>query len=65
MTVIGEMIKKTILVNQMFEIKIGKQNCNKKTLYDITNIKRIDQNRSTSANAFTTSLVNSTVNNIS
>ena len=24
----------------------------KKTLYDITNIKRIDQNRSTSANAF-------------
>lgn len=38
---------------------------NKKTLYDITNIKRIDQNRSTSANAFTTSLVNSVVNNIS
>ena len=37
---------------------------NKKTLYDITNIKRIDQNRSTSANAFTTSLVNSVVNNI-
>ena len=34
----------------------------KKTLYDITNIKRIDQNRSTSANAFTTSLVNS-INN--
>ena len=37
---------------------------NKKTLYDITNIKRIDQNRSISANAFTTSLVNSVVNNI-
>ncbi len=37
---------------------------NKKTLYDITNIKRIDQNRSTSANAFTTSLVNSVANNI-
>ena len=37
---------------------------NKKTLYDITNIKRIDQNRSTSANAFTTSLVNSIANNI-
>lgn len=37
---------------------------NKKMLYDITNIKRIDQNRSTSANAFTTSLVNSVVNNI-
>lgn len=34
----------------------------KKTLYDITNIKRIDQNRSTSANTFTTSLVNS-INN--
>lgn len=38
---------------------------NKKTLYDITNIKRIDQNRSTSANAFTTSLVNSSESNIS
>lgn len=38
---------------------------NKKTLYDITNIKRIDQNRSTSANAFTTSLVNSVADNIS
>ena len=38
---------------------------NKKTLYDITNIKRIDQNRSTSANAFTTSLVNSSKSNIS
>lgn len=37
---------------------------NKKMLYDITNIKRIDQNRSTSANAFTTSLVNSVANNI-
>ena len=34
----------------------------KKTLYDMTNIKRIDQNRSTSANTFTTSLVNS-INN--
>ena len=44
-------------------INIGK-NGNKKTLYDITNIKRIDQNRSTSANAFTTSLVNSVDNNI-
>ena len=37
---------------------------NKKMLYDRTNIKRIDQNRSTSANAFTTSLVNSVANNI-
>ena len=32
---------------------------NKKTLYDITNIKRINQNHSTSAKAFSTSLVNS------
>lgn len=45
-------------------INIGKSG-NKKTLYDITKIKRIDQNRSTSANAFTTSLVNSTKDNIS
>lgn len=45
-------------------VNIGK-NGNKKTLYDITNIKRIDQNRSTSAKAFTTSLVNSTIDNIS
>lgn len=44
-------------------VNIGKSD-NKKTLYDITNIKRIDQNRSTSANAFTTSLVNSVANNI-
>lgn len=45
-------------------INIGKSG-NKKTLYDITQIKRISQNRSTSANAFTTSLANSTTNNIS
>ena len=45
-------------------INIGKSG-NKKTLYDITKIKRIDQNRSTSAKAFTTSLVNSTKDNIS
>lgn len=45
-------------------VNIGK-NGNKKTLYDITNIKRIDQNRGTSANAFSTSLVNSVENNIS
>lgn len=45
-------------------VNIGK-NGNKKTLYDITNIKRIDQNRGTSANAFSTSLVNSIENNIS
>ena len=45
-------------------INIGKSG-NKKTLYDITKIKRIDQNRSTSASAFTTSLVNSTKDNIS
>lgn len=31
----------------------------KRTLYDITKIKRINQNRSTSANAFSTSLVDS------
>lgn len=37
---------------------------NKKTLYDITNIKRISQNRSTSASAFSTSLANSLKNNI-
>ena len=36
----------------------------KKTLYDITNIKRIDQNRGTSANAFSTSLVNSSTDNV-
>lgn len=45
-------------------INIGKSG-NKKTLYDITQIKIISQNRSTSANAFTTSLANSTTNNIS
>lgn len=45
-------------------INVGKSG-NKKTLYDITKIKRIDQNRSTSASAFTTSLVNSTKDNIS
>ena len=45
-------------------VNIGK-NGNKKTLYDITNIKRIDQNRGTSANAFSTSLVNSSTDNIS
>ena len=45
-------------------VNIGKSG-NKKTLYDITNIKRIDQNRSTSANAFSTSLVNSSTGNIS
>lgn len=44
-------------------INIGKSG-KKKTLYDITKIKRIDQNRSTSAKAFTTSLVNSTTDNI-
>lgn len=32
---------------------------NKKTFYDVTKIKRISQNRSTSANAFSTSLTNS------
>ena len=45
-------------------VNIGKSG-NKKTLYDITNIKRISQNRSTSANAFTTSLANPDNNNIS
>lgn len=45
-------------------INIGKSG-NKKTLYDITNIKRISQNRSTSANAFSTSLANSINNNVS
>lgn len=44
-------------------VNIGK-NGNKKTLYDITNIKRIDQNRGTSANAFSTSLVNSSIGNV-
>ena len=44
-------------------VNIGK-NGNKKTLYDITNIKRIDQNRGTSANAFSTSLVNSSIDNV-
>ena len=44
-------------------VNIGK-NGNKKTLYDITNIKRIDQNRGTSANAFSTSLVNSSMGNV-
>lgn len=34
---------------------------NKKTFYDITKIKRISQNRSTSANAFSTSLTNSNI----
>lgn len=38
---------------------------NKKTLYDITNIKRISQNRSISAKAFSTSLANSNNDNIS
>lgn len=41
-----------------------RKNGNKKTLYDITNIKRIDQNRGTSANASSTSLVNSSVGNV-
>lgn len=45
-------------------VNIGKFG-NKKTLYDITNIKRISQNRSTSANAFSTSLANSIDDNIS
>lgn len=44
-------------------VNIGKIG-NKKTLYDITNIKRIDQNRGTSANAFSTSLVNSSIDNV-
>lgn len=52
--------------NKSFEglINIGKSG-NKKTLYDITNIKRISQNRSTSTNVFSTSLANSSKNNIS
>lgn len=54
------------VAGKMFKglINIGKSG-NKKTLYDITQIKRISQNRSTSANAFTTSLANSVTNNIS
>lgn len=52
--------------NNLFKglINIAKSG-NKKTLYDITKIKRIGQNRSTSANAFSTSLANSLNNNIS
>lgn len=52
--------------NNLFKglVNIAK-NGNKKTLYDITKIKRIGQNRSTSANAFSTSLANSSNNNIS
>ena len=59
--------KTTFVVdNKVFDglINIAKSG-NKKTLYDITNIKRISQNRSTSANAFSTSLANSSVNNVS
>lgn len=52
--------------NNLFKglVNIAKSG-NKKTLYDITKIKRIGQNRSTSANAFSTSLANSLNNNIS
>lgn len=59
--------KTTFVVdNKVFDglINIAKSG-NKKTLYDITNIKRISQNRSTSANAFSTSLANSSANNVS
>lgn len=59
--------KTTFVVdNKVFDglINIAKSG-NKKTLYDITNIKRISQNRSTSAKAFSTSLANSSVNNVS
>lgn len=42
-------------------VKLG----NEKMSYDIMQIKRISQNRSTSANAFTTSLANPITNNIS
>ena len=45
-------------------VNIGKSG-NKKTLYDITKIKRISQNRGTSANAFSTSLANSVTDTIS
>ena len=51
------------MIFYLFYISIAKDS-KRKTLYDITNIKRIDQNRSTSANAFTTSLVNSVASNI-
>lgn len=57
---------KFVVDDKSFEglINIAKSG-NKKTLYDITNIKRISQNRSASANAFSTSLANSSVNNVS
>ena len=57
---------KFVVDNKAFDglINIAKSG-NKKTLYDITNIKRISQNRSTSANAFSTSLANSSTNNVS
>ena len=41
------------------KVNIGIDPNENKHLYDITKIKRIDQNHSTSAKAFTTSLVNS------